>query len=340
MNKIVTFGEVMLRLQPFGYKRFTQADSFEATFGGAEVNVAVSLANFGCNSSFVTKLPDNDIAQKCINEIRGLGVDTSNIVRGGDRMGIYFIEKGASQRSSVVIYDRKHSAISEITPNEIDAHSILSNCKWFHFTGITPALSDNTTETLLELLKVAKEQNITVSADINYRKKLWTKEKANKVMTDIMQYVDVIISNEEDAYDVFGIKAEGSNIENGTLSKEGYTQVARELIKITNAKYVAFTLRESVSASINNWSGILVDKDNCYISNKYTINIIDRVGGGDSFGAGLIYGLMSGNGNQYAIDFAVAASCLKHTIEGDYNRMTVTEVDSLINNGGNGRVKR
>lgn len=341
MSKILTIGEIMMRLQPEGYKRIMQADKFEIVFGGGEANVAVSLAQYNQDVAFFTKLPKNALGDKCINQLRGWGVDTSYIARGGDRIGIYFCEKGCSQRASNVIYDRANSAIAQIEESDVNVDSLLKDVEWIHWTGITPAISDNAANVLEIILKAAKKKNITVSCDLNYRKKLWTREKANRVMSELVKYVDVLISNEEDCKDVFSIEANGANIEGGVISKEGYANIAKQLMeKFPNIKYVAFTLRESFSASSNGWSAILVDRDNVYASKRYVIDIVDRVGGGDSFGAGLIYGLFNKLNPQQTIEFAVAASCLKHTIEGDFNIVSVDEVNKLAGGDGSGRVSR
>lgn len=341
MAKIVTLGEIMMRLQPSGYKRFMQADSFDIVFGGGEANVAVSLAQFGEDVAFVTKLPRNAIADKCVKELKGWGVDVSKIVRGGDRMGIYFCEKGCSQRGSNVIYDRAGSAIANIGENDLDISAVLDGAEWLHWTGITPAISDAMAEVTEKILIEAKRRNVTVSCDLNYRKKLWSREKANAVMSKLVKYVDVLISNEEDSKDVFSIEAENTDINSGVISQKGYEGIGKRLMeKFPNIKYVAFTLRESVSASCNGWSAMLIDGKNVYKSKKYTIDIVDRVGGGDSFGAGLIYGLKNKLGEQNAIEFAVAASCIKHTVEGDFNIASVDEVNKLAGGDGSGRVQR
>ncbi|MBQ8844825.1 MAG: sugar kinase [Clostridia bacterium] len=338
--RVVCFGEIMLRLAPEGYYRFVQADKFGATFGGGEANVAVSLANYGMNASYVTKVPDNDIATSCLNSLRRFGVDTSDVVKGGERLGIYYLEKGASQRPSKVIYDRAYSSISQATTEDFDWKKILNGAEWFHFTGITPALSDNCAEICLNAVKTAKELGIIVSCDLNYRKKLWSKEKAKEVMTKIAPYIDVCIANEEDASDVFGIKADDTDITGGKLSHEGYKSVAKKLVDTFGFKKVAITLRGSISANDNNWAGMLYDGENYYLSKNYLIHIVDRVGGGDSFGGGLIYALTHNFAPQDAIEFAVAASCLKHTIEGDYNMVSVDEVLKLAQGDGSGRVQR
>lgn len=338
--KVITFGEIMLRLAPHGYYRFTQANDFEATFGGGEANVAISLANYGIDASFVTKLPAHEIGQCAINDLRKYGVDTSDIVRGGERVGIYYLEKGASQRASTVIYDRAHSSISEATIEDFQWPSIFEGADWFHFTGITPALSDHVAAITLEACKAAKEEGLMISCDLNFRKKLWTSEKAGKVMSELMQYVDVCIANEEDAEKVFGIKADNTDITGGQLNHEGYIEVAKQLTSRFGCKAVAITLRESISASDNNWAAMLYTQEQAYFSKKYSMHIVDRVGGGDSFGGGLIYAMLMKKEPQAAIEFAVAASCLKHSIEGDYNRVSVQEVENLANGDGSGRVQR
>ena len=340
MKRIITFGELMLRLAPEGYLRFVQADRLQATFGGAEANVAVSLANYGFDAAFVTKLPTHEIGQSVVNSLRRYGVDTSLIVRGGDRVGIYYCEKGASQRPSKVIYDRAHSAIAEASASDFDWDRIFDGADWFHFTGITPALSDGMAAITLEAVKAAKERGITVSCDLNYRNKLWSKEKAGQVMGEICGYVDVCIANEEDAADVFGIHAEKTDITAGELNREGYVSVARQLTERFGFKRVAITLRESVNANINNWSAMLYENGESYLSRRYQMQIVDRVGGGDSFGAGLITSALLGYDPQKSIEFAVAASCLKHSIEGDYNLVSLDEVLKLCGGDGSGRVQR
>ena len=338
--KVVCFGEIMLRLAPEGYYRFVQAEKFGATFGGGEANVAVSLANYGLDATYVTKVPDNDIAQACVNSLRKFGVDTSEIVRGGERLGIYYLEKGASQRPSKVIYDRAYSSISMASREDFDWDKIFEGATWFHFTGITPALSDACAEICLDAVKKAKEKGLTVSCDLNYRKKLWSKEKAKEVMTKLASYIDVCIANEEDASDVFGIKADNTDITSGKLSHDGYKSVAKKLVDTFGFKKVAITLRGSISANDNNWAAMLYDGNEYYFSKNYLIHIVDRVGGGDSFGGGLIYSLVNNFEMQDAIEFAVAASCLKHTIEGDYNMVSVDEVLKLAKGDGSGRVQR
>lgn len=338
--KVVTFGELMLRLAPNGYYRFFQDDQLQATFGGGEANVAVSLANYGMDASFVTKLPTHAIGQAAVNSLRKYGVDTSKIVRGGDRVGIYFLEKGASQRGSVCIYDRAHSAIQEAAPSDFDWDAIFEGVDWFHFTGITPALGENLVEICCEACKAAKAHGVKISCDLNYRGKLWTRDQARAAMTDLCQYVDVCISNEEDAKDVFGIEAENTDIYGGKLNKEGYKSVAKQLADKFGFEKVAITLRTSISASDNDWAAMLYDGENYCFSKEYHLHIVDRVGGGDSFGGGLIYALLSGKNTQDAVEFAVAASALKHSIEGDYNLVTVSEVEKLAGGDGSGRVQR
>ena len=340
MSRVVCFGEVMLRLSPPGYERIVQAKSFDIIYGGAEANVAVSLANFGVNAVFVTKLPDHSVGDACRNEIRKFGVDVSRIARGGDRLGIFYCEKGASMRPSNVIYDRAGSSISTAKAEDFDWDRILDGADWFHFTGITPALGDNVAAVAEQACKAAKTRGIRISCDVNYRKKLWSREKAGQVMSGLMQYIDVLIANEEDAADVFGIHAEGSDISTGRISEEGYRSVARQLVERFGLKVVAITLRESRSASDNGWSGLLYDGMEFYQSRHYDIHIVDRVGGGDSFGAGLIYGFLNDLGPQGALEFAVAASALKQTVEGDFNMVSVKEVKSLTGGDASGRVQR
>lgn len=338
--KVVTFGELMLRLAPENYLRFVQSDKYEATFGGAEANVAVSLANYGVDCAFVTKLPSHEIGQAAVNSLRKFGVDTTKIVRGGARVGIYYCEKGASQRPSKVIYDRAGSAIATASVNDFDWDKIFDGVTWFHFTGITPALSDECAELTLAACKKAREKGITISCDLNFRKKLWSKEKASEVMSKVCLYVDYCIANEEDAKDVFGIEAANTDINSGKLDRDGYVSVAKQLTEKFNFKGVAITLRESLSANDNNWSGMLYTDGEAHFSKKYAMHIVDRVGGGDSFGGGLIYSLLNNYDAQRAIEFAVAASCLKHSIEGDYNMVSVSEVESLAGGSGSGRVQR
>ena len=340
MKKAVTFGEIMLRLAPEGYYRFVQADKYGATYGGGEANVAVSLANFGVDARFVTKLPEHEIGQAAVNSLRRFGVNTDYITRGGDRVGIYFLEKGASQRPSKVIYDRAGSSIATAASDDFDWDRIFDGVDWFHFTGITPALGDNVARITLEALKAAKDKGIDVSCDLNYRKNLWSKQKAGEVMTKLMPYVDVCIANEEDANDVFGIKAENTDVSGGKLNYDGYRQVACRLAEKFGFKKVAITLRTSISANDNKWAAMLYDGKDYYFSKSYDVHIVDRVGGGDSFGAGLIYSLLEDFDMQSSLEFAVAASCLKHSIEGDFNMVSVGEVQKLAKGDGSGRVQR
>ena len=340
--KVITFGEIMLRLAPNGYYRFFQNDQMQATFGGGEANVAVSLANFGLDSAYVTKLPKHAIGQAAVDSLRYFGVDTSKVVRGGDRVGIYYLEKGASQRGSVCIYDRAHSAIAEAKTTDFDWNAIFDGADWFHFTGITPALGGELVNICLDACKAAKARGVKISCDLNYRGKLWTRAEAREAMTGLCRYVDVCISNEEDAKDVFGIEAENTDIYGGKLNHEGYKSVAKQLADKFGFEYVAITLRESRSAFDNGWSAMLYDvkADEYCFSKKYDLHIIDRVGGGDSFGGGLIYALMNGKTTQGAVEFAVAASALKHSIEGDYNMVTLAEVEKLAGGDGSGRIQR
>ena len=340
MSKVVTFGEIMLRLTPENYNRFFQNDTMKATFGGGEANVAVSLSNFGIDSSFVTKLPLNPIGDGAVNSLRYFGVDTSKIVRGGERVGIYYLEKGASQRGSSCIYDRKYSAIYMAKREDFDWREILKGCEWFHFTGITPALNSKVAEICEDALIEAKKQNITVSCDLNYRGKLWDRKTANETMTRLSKYVDVCIANEEDAKDVFNIESINTDIEGGKLNAKGYESVAKQLANKLHFKKVAITLRISITANDNKWSAMLYDGKKSYFAKTYDLHIVDRVGGGDSFGAGLIYSLIKGKSPQDAIEFATAASALKHSIEGDFNRVTVKEIENLVNSNGTGRIVR
>ncbi len=339
-KKVVTFGEIMLRLAPEGYYRFVQADTFGATYGGGEANVAVSLANYGYDASFVSKLPKHEIGQCAVNALRKYGVDTSNIVRGGNRVGIYYLEKGASQRPSKVIYDRAGSSIAEAQSSDFNWDSIFSGADWFHFTGITPALGDNVADICLEACKAAKAKGVTVSCDLNYRNKLWTKEKAGKVMGELCKYVDVCIANEEDAGDVFGITSKGTDVTAGEVNHEGYKDVAKQLADRFGFKKVAITLRTSISANDNKWAAMLYDGSDYYFSKQYLMHIVDRVGGGDSFGGGLIYACLEGYDPQKTIEFAVAASCLKHSVEGDFNMVSADEVLKLAGGDASGRVQR
>ncbi len=339
-KRIVTFGEIMMRLNPSGHERFVQADHFEVSFAGGEANVAVSLANFGMDAAFVSKLPKHEIGQSAVNALRRYGVNTSRIVRGGDRLGVYFVEKGASQRPSKVIYDRANSAIALAAASDFDWDVIFEGVDWFHWTGITPALGGELPDICLAACKAAKARGITISCDLNYRKKLWSSEAAGACMAKLMPYVDVCIANEADAKDVFGIEAENTDVESGSLNHEGYVSVARQLSERFGCKKVAITLRGSLSATDNDWAGMLYSDSAAVFSPTYRVHIVDRVGGGDSFGAALIYSQLTGMDNQDAINFAVAASCLKHSIEHDFNLVTVDEVRSLAAGNASGRVQR
>ena len=340
MKRIITFGEIMMRLNPPEYVRFAQARNFEASYAGGEANVAVSLANFGMDAAFVSKVPAHEIGQCAINALREFGVDTRFMLRGGKRLGVYFVEKGASQRPSKVIYDRADSAIAQAEPADFDWDSIFEGADWFHWTGITPALGGHLPEVCLEACKAAKAKGIKISCDLNYRNKLWTKQEANKVMSQLMPYVDVCIANEEDAKDVFGIEATVTDITAGKLNHEGYISVAQQLTERFGFEAVAITLRSSISAFDNDWAGMLYTGGKAHFSPTYHVHIVDRVGGGDSFGGGLIYSLLSGKQPQDAINFAVAASCLKHSIQHDFNHITVKEVESLAGGNASGRIQR
>ena len=338
--KIVTFGEIMMRLNPQGYRRFLQAETLEISYAGGEANVAVSLASYGLDVSYITKLPNNELGQSALNTVRKYGVNTNFIVRGGNRLGLYFVEKGASQRASKVIYDRRGSSISEAKISDFDWETIFEGVTWFHFTGITPALGGENPQICLEACKVAKKKGITISCDLNYRKKLWSRAEADTVMSTLLPYVDVCIANEEDAFDVFGIQAHKSDITSGKLDLDGYQDVADQIVKRFGCSLVAITLRGSLSASVNEWGGMLYDGKKAYYSPRYTIQIVDRVGGGDSFGAGLIYSLINKKDYQAAVNFASAASCLKHTIEHDFNLVSAAEVEALAAGDASGRVQR
>ena len=346
MPTVITFGEIMLRLSTPGYLRFGQARQFDATFGGGEANVAVSLANYGVDAKFITRLPENDIAKACIKDLRSYGVDTSGIVFGGDRVGIYFLETGAVARPSKVVYDRANSSIATIQPGMIDWKKVFAGADWFHWTGITPALSQGAADVCLEAIKAANALGVTVSCDLNYRKNLWKYgKKAGEVMPALVEGCDIILGNEEDADKVFGIKPEGFDVTatGGAIDQRRFQSVGEQLMKrFPRAKKVIITLRGSVNANHNTWGGVLWDGKTLYQSPRYDItHIVDRVGGGDSFMGGLIYGLLTYTGDdQKALNFAVAASCLKHTIFGDYNQVTVAEVENLMKGDASGRVAR
>ncbi|HJA88168.1 MAG TPA: sugar kinase [Candidatus Parabacteroides intestinavium] len=344
-KKIVTFGEIMLRLATPGYLRFGQANELTATFGGGEANVAVSLANYGMDTDYITRLPNNDIARACLQDLRGRGVGTDHILFGGERMGIYFLETGAVARASKVIYDRSHSSIAEIQPGMVDWETILDGAGWFHWTGITPAISQGAADVCREAIQTANRLGVTVSCDLNYRKNLWKYGKsAAEVMPELVEGCDLILGNEEDADKVFGIKPEGFDVTatQGKVNAAEFESVCRQLMaRFPRAKKVVITLRGAINANHNTWGGVLFDGNRLYQSPRYDItHIVDRVGGGDSFMGGLIYGLLTYADDQQALDFAAAASCLKHTIYGDYNQVSVQEVETLMRGDASGRVSR
>lgn len=344
-KKIVTFGEIMLRLATPGYLRFGQANELTATFGGGEANVAVSLANYGMDTDYITRLPNNDIARACLQDLRGRGVGTDHVLFGGERMGIYFLETGAVARASKVIYDRSHSSIAEIQPGMVDWETILDGAGWFHWTGITPAISQGAADVCREAIQTANRLGVTVSCDLNYRKNLWKYGKsASEVMPELVEGCDLILGNEEDADKVFGIKPEGFDVTatQGKVNAAEFESVCRQLMaRFPRAKKVVITLRGAINANHNTWGGVLFDGNKLYQSPRYDItHIVDRVGGGDSFMGGLIYGLLTYADDQQALDFAAAASCLKHTIYGDYNQVSVQEVETLMQGDASGRVSR
>ncbi|MEX2513187.1 MAG: sugar kinase [Cyclobacteriaceae bacterium] len=339
-KKVVTLGEVMLRLSTPDFKRFVQSDTFDVTYGGGEANVAGALCNYGLNGTFVSKIPDNPIGQSAINHLRRFGVDTQFIARGGNRLGIYFLETGASMRASQVVYDRAEASIAEAEISDFDFDRIFEGAVWFHTTGITPALSDKAAALTEAALKAAKAHGVTTSIDLNYRKKLWSKEKAREVMTKLCQHVDVCIGNEEDAETTLGFKSKETDVTKGELNLEGYKDVFKQMKEKFGFKYIASTLRESYSASDNGWSALVYDGNEFYHSKKYDIRIVDRVGGGDSFASGFIYGLVEEMSLKDACEFAVAASALKHTFPGDMNHATLSEVKVLMGGDASGRVQR
>jgi 2-dehydro-3-deoxygluconokinase len=340
MKKALCFGEIMLRLNPEGYLRFNQANNFMVSYAGGEANVAVSLANFGVNTSFLTKLPDNDIAKSALRALRANNVDVSQIVYGGERVGVYYLEKGASQRPSKVLYDRKYSSISQANREDFNWDMVFKGVDWFHFTGITPPLGSHTAQICMDAVKAAKERGIVVSCDLNYRRALWTPQEAQNIMTRLLSYVNICIMNEEDAEKMLGVITDNTNVSKGQLDTAGYVETARKIVEAYGCDTVAITLRRSFSANDNIWSGMLYQNGTTYFSKDYQIHIVDRVGGGDAFAGGLIYSLMRGYKPQIAIDFAVAASCLKHTIEYDFNHVTVREVEELMDGDTTGRIKR
>ena len=339
-KKVVTLGEIMLRISTPDFKRFVQADTFDITYGGGEANVAAALCNYGLNGIFVTKVPNNAIGQSAINHLRRYGVDTQFIARGGDRLGIYFLETGASMRASQVIYDRAGTSIADADVTEFDFDKILDGAEWFHTTGITPALSDKAAALTEAVLKAAKAKGITTSIDLNYRKKLWSKEKAREVMTKLCQYVDVCIGNEEDADTTLGFKAKDTDVTKGELNLEGFKDVFNQMKAKFGFKYIASSFRESHSASDNGWSALVYDGTEFYHTRQYEVRIVDRVGSGDSFASGFIYGLITGMSMKDASEFGVAASALKHTIPGDMNHATLSEVKGLMGGDASGRVQR
>jgi len=343
MRQIVTFGEIMLRLSTPEHSRILQTDIFEARYAGGEANVAVSLAMFGHQAHFVTRLPENEVGEAALQSVQRYGVNTDYIVRGGDRLGIYFLESGASQRPSKVIYDRADSAVSQMESNMVDWDAIFDGKDWFHWTGITPALGEKPRKAVIAACKAAKNAGVTVSCDLNFRSKLWTEEEAQATMNPLMEYVDVCIANEEDAQKSLGFEAGDTDVEGAELDDEGYSTLARSLKKEYGFDTVAITLRESFSASMNGWSAMLHDDKDCkepFRSTRYEIDIVDRVGGGDSFAAGLIHGLLTKDNTQDALEYAVASSCLKHSIPGDFNLTSEEEVEKLVKSGGSGRVER
>ncbi len=338
--KMAGFGDMLLRLNPIGYLRFIQANSFDVHYTGAEANVCVALSQYGVDTCFITKLPDNDIARCAAANLRKYGVDTSGIVWGGERIGIIYVEKGASQRASRVIYDRKHTAFSRAKRQDFCWDTLLEDTDFFHFTGITAALSENMPDILEDALENAKVKNIMVSCDLNYRNNLWSQQKAKRVMEKLIEYADVLIANEEDADKVLGIRAENTDVNAGRVNYEGYTDVAQKICTRYGIRNVAISMRKSISASDNEWSGLLYSSGKGYFSKKYGIHIVDRIGGGDSFAAGIIFGLGMKWDCQRIIEFAVAASCLKQTIELDYNLAAIREIEALVNGDGSGRVQR
>jgi 2-dehydro-3-deoxygluconokinase len=343
MNNIVTFGEFMLRLSTPGFSRFLQSDQFKITFGGGEANVSVALANFGEQTFFVSRFPEHEIGEMALQSLRRYGVNTDYVLRGGDRLGVYYLETGASQRPSKVIYDRAGSAVNDMDGTMTDWDEIFEGKQWFHWTGITPALGKKPQQAVVTACKAARKAGVTISCDLNFRSKLWTEKEAQAVMNPLMEYVDVCIANEEDAQRSLGFEAGKTDVEGAELDEAGYYQLARELKTEYGFQKVAITLRESFSASINGWSAVLHDEKDCkdpVRSTRYEIQIVDRVGGGDSFASGLIYGLLNKENSKDALEFAVAASCMKHTIPGDFNLVTVEEVEKLVQSGGSGRVER
>ena len=339
-KKFVGFGEILLRMSPDGYLKFAQAERFNLSYSGAEGNMAIALSYMGMPAEMVTKFPDNDIGRCAKRVLDKYSVKTDHIAWGGDRLGVYYLERGASQRPSKIIYDRKHTAISEASPSDFDWDEIFADAGWFHFTGITVALSENLRQICEIACKTAKRHGVKVSCDLNYRKSLWTTEQAQNAMKPLMQYVDVLFANEEDSEKVLGVKATDTDITQGKLSLEGYISLAENLTREYGFEAVAITLRESISASVNNWSALYYTGGKAYVSKKYTMQIVDRVGGGDSFASGLIYARLNDFDEQKTVEFAAGASCLKHSIEFDFNLSTPEDVFTLINGDGSGRVVR
>jgi 2-dehydro-3-deoxygluconokinase len=342
MAKVITMGEIMLRLSTPGYEKFIQAESFDVCYGGGEANVAVSLANYGHDAEFVTKVPENPIGECAVAALRKMNVETKHIARGGERLGIYFLETGASMRASNVVYDRAHSSIATAVASDFNFDEIFEGADWFHFTGITPAVSDAAAELTELALKAAKNKGLTVSVDLNFRKKLWSSEKAQKIMSNLMQYVDVCIGNEEDAEKVLGFKPGNTDVTSGSLELAGYQDIFKQMVDKFNFRYVISSLRESYSASDNGWSACIYSRDDkeFYHSRKYDVRIVDRVGGGDSFAGGVICGFLDGKNFKDALEFGVAASALKHTIPGDFNLVSRQDVENLVGGDGSGRVQR
>lgn len=340
MSKVVTFGEIMMRLAPYNYEKFIQANQFQVTYGGGEANVAVSLAHFGHEVYFVTRLPKNPLGDAAENSLRKYGIRTDYIVRGGQRLGIYFLEHGASIRPSKVVYDRADSAVSQLETGMINWKDVFQGKDWFHITGITPAISPNCAEVAIKSTREAKNAGLIVSCDLNYRRKLWSKEEAKTTMTKLVEYVDVIVANEEDAADIFGIYADETDVTSGKLNVEKYKSVASKLKELCDVEVVTITLRESISASDNNWSALFYDGSEYLISREYPIHLIDRIGGGDSFAAGLIHGLLKRWDKKHILEFAVCASALKQTIPGDMNMVNEDEVMSIVKGDVSGRVQR
>ena len=341
--KVCTLGELMLRLSPPGFDRFVQAATLDATYGGSEANVAASLSQYGLDAYVITRLPAHAIGQAALDQLRRFGIRTDYVQRGGDRIGIYFLETGASQRASQVIYDRADSAFSGLDPDSLDWSAALEGARWFHFSGITPALGEGPRQAVERACRAARAAGATVSCDLNYRKKLWTESEAQRIMRPLMEYVDVCIANEEDVQRSLGLEASGTDVERAELDEAGYARLARRLKAAFRFRAVAITLRESFSASHNGWSALLLDDRNCsepYRSRRYNIQVVDRVGAGDSFAGGLIFGLLQKPDTRDALEFAVAASCLKHSMRGDFNLATVAEVEKLVGGSGSGRVER